>query len=231
MSHELRTPLNAIIGFSQIWMEELFGEIKNPKYKEYAKDINTAGTHLLLLIGDILDIAKVDSGELDLFEREIHVGQLLASSVDLVHESARNKQIVPQITVEPDDLALFADERLLRQTLVNLLGNSVKFTPEGGSICLAANINAQNQIELTVSDTGCGMNASEVQQVTEPFVQGQQDPDLARDGVGLGLPLALRFIELHQGKMDIQSGPELGTRVIIQLPNSRRVYPDGSSQA
>lgn len=223
MSHELRTPLNAIIGFSQIWMDEIFGPIKNDKYKTYAADINSAGKHLLSLIGDILDVAKVESGETTVSNKTVNLRQLVDSSLLLIREQVRKKGIAVDVEIEPDELALNGDPRLIRQVLVNILNNAAKFTSQGGRITVIASRTPTDETEIVIKDNGCGMPATHLDRVMEPFVQAEQKPDVSQEGTGLGLPLARQIMELHQGSLELESEEEIGTQITLLFPAVRTV--------
>ena len=221
MSHELRTPLNAIIGFSEIIQKEMFGPIGSGRYKEYAVDIYESGTHLLNLINDILDVSKAEAGKIELQESQVLVKDLIDASLRLIMPRAREAG-VSLIEPETDRLPpLRADERRLKQVLINLLSNAVKFTPSGGRVTLEAAVNADRGLTIRVIDTGIGMEAADIPKALEPF--GQVDSRLSRkyEGTGLGLPLSKALVELHGGKLDIQSEPGVGTTVSVVLPAAR----------
>ena len=223
MSHELRTPLNAIIGFSQIWVEEMFGEIKNQKYKEYAIDINQASTHLLTLISDILDVSKLEAGEMELNATEIDVRELVEKGTVLVADSVSHKTIDLSVTIEPPVAHFVADPRLLRQILHNILHNAVKFSHPGGKVEINATQGSDGALILAVVDYGCGIEALDIKRVLEPFNQTRDRPDLTHDGAGLGLPISKRFVELHGGTLALESIVDQKTVVTVSLP--RRPAP------
>ncbi|MFQ5784121.1 MAG: ATP-binding protein [Alphaproteobacteria bacterium] len=221
VSHELRTPLNAIIGFSEIIMGEMFGPIGSQQYKDYVKDIHDSGSHLYSVINDILDVSKVEAGELELIEENVDVADAIARSVRMINERAASSKVT--ITVEvPEDLPkLLGDERKLKQILLNLLSNAVKFTPEGGTVTATAGVDADGGLRITVSDTGIGIAEKDIGEVMRPF--GQVDSTLARryEGTGLGLPLTKALVELHDGTLDLNSEIDRGTTVIVRLPRER----------
>lgn len=219
MSHELRTPLNAIIGFSQIWVEEMFGEIKNQKYKEYAIDINRASTHLLSLISDILDVSKLEAGEMELDEAKVDIKELITKCQSYMSEDISEKSIDLSITMSPDVIQVTADPRLLQQTLVHLLQNAVKFSDEFGKIELTAIKDPAGALEIKIIDYGCGIAAADIKGILEPFNQTRDRPDLTHDGTGLGLPLAKRFVELHGGTLVLESIEGQKTTVTARLPS------------
>lgn len=221
MSHELRTPLNAIIGFSQIMIGGLLGRIHNPKYEEYLKDILASSLHLLDVIGDILDITRVEAGEMELHEQVFTVNALIDASLRLT--SARAEQQGQTIEIDiPDSLpSITADNRMLRQALMNLVSNSIKFTPEGGRIVLSAQLTKDGAMEISVHDTGKGIASDDLDRIVEPFAQGRSSSDIAHEGTGLGLSISKRMLDAHGGDLRVES--ELGkwTRVTIILPPDR----------
>ncbi len=228
MSHELRTPLNAIIGFSEIIKSEAFGPAGNPTYKEYAKDINESGAHLLELINDILDLSKVEAGSMELSESDVSLNDVVPAVHVLVKERAQQAQVGLEFPMAPNLPTLRADERKLKQILVNLLSNAIKFTEAGGQVSLSVE-NSQAGVVLKVTDTGIGIPAHAIGKALEPF--GQVDNQLSRrfEGSGLGLPLAKSFTELHGGKLLIKSEVNHGTTVSVRLPAARTVGATGTA--
>jgi len=227
MSHELRTPLNAIMGFSDILQTESFGPVGNARYKEYAHSIHSSGGHLLGLINDILDLARLDSGQLALDRRPVELGSLVDECVDAVALVARKQEVVLRREIE--DVLLFADGRRLRQMLLNLLSNAIKFTPKGGEVSICAALSADG-FEIVVRDTGIGMEAEHIPKALERF--GQVDSSLSRryEGTGLGLPLTKALAELHGGTLSIASRPGAGTAVTVRFP-ADAVVPGRIEQA
>jgi len=222
MSHELRTPLNAILGFSELLENELFGPIGDPRYLEFARDIHRSGSHLLEIIGNILDLAKVEAGQFRLDEQEFDLVDAIRGSERLIAESARRKDIALRIEAPPGGVLLKADLTRLRQILLNLLSNAVKFTPEGGRVALVC-ARAGDELALRIVDSGIGIDPTEIARVMQPF--HQVDSSLARryDGAGLGLPLTQSLVDLHGGTMHIDSEPGAGTTVTVLLPGWRIV--------
>jgi signal transduction histidine kinase len=218
MSHELRTPLNAIIGFSEIMLHELHGNLGNERYTDYARDIHQSGRHLLEIINDILDIAKVEAGKLELRNNAIRVDELFASCSRLMGERATSAGV--DLIVEPphDVPVLFADDTRLRQVLLNLLSNAIKFTPNGGQVAMRACLADDGRVELQVADNGIGMTEQEISIAMQPFTQ--IDNSLARrfEGTGLGLPLTKALVELHDGELKLCSERGVGTTASIILP-------------
>ena len=223
VSHELRTPLNAIIGFSQIMATGVFGSLGNPKYQDYAKDIQSSGQHLLSVINDILDISRAEADRLELRESEIDMAGAIAASLKSVRTSADVGAVILDVQC-PDDLpVLRADDVRIRQILINLLSNAVKFTERGGSVTTVARLETTGAMVLEVADTGIGMSEDQVAVALAPF--GQVDSSLARKygGTGLGLPLSRRLAELHGGTLDISSSSRVGTTVRVRFPAARVV--------
>jgi len=218
MSHELRTPLNAIIGFSEIMHRELHGTLGNDRYNDYARDIHQSGRHLLEIINDILDIAKVEAGKLELRHNAIRVDELFASCSRLMGERAASAGV--SLVVEPPGEIpdLHADDTRLRQILLNLLSNAIKFTPSGGTVMLRASVAEDGKFELHVSDTGIGMSEQEIRLAMQPFTQIDNSLSRRFEGTGLGLPLTKALVELHSGELKLQSERGVGTTARIVLP-------------
>ena len=222
MSHELRTPLNAIIGFAEVMHMELLGPIGNQQYRGYVGDIHDSARHLLGLINDILDVAKIEAGRVELSEATIQVKSLFDAVARLIRERSVRAEVRLEMAVQPDLPPLLADERKLKQILINLLSNAVKFTPAGGAIRMAALRDPTGgDLVITVADTGIGIAAADIHRVMEPF--GQVDNPINRKfrGTGLGLPLTRGLVELHGGSFDLESAPGVGTTVTIRLPAQR----------
>jgi signal transduction histidine kinase len=220
MSHELRTPLNAIIGFSDMIGRELIGPVGNARYVEYAVDINGSAQHLLSIINDILDFSKVEAGEMQLQEDTVNVSEVISFCLRLVQHRAAQGDIKLHSSIANGVQVIRADERKIKQALLNLLSNSVKFTPAGGSVSVAAALR-DGTLAIAVTDTGIGMSPDQLAHALEPF--GQVDNSLARshDGTGLGLPLARALAELHGGILAVESEEGKGTTVTIILPAQR----------
>ena len=220
MSHELRTPLNAIIGFSQMMDSGYFGNL-NDKQKERIHDINICGSHLLELINDILEFSKGEGGKLVLIEDDIIFSQIVGKVLRIIHQRAKTTD-VKIIDKTSEDLPLLrADERKLRQILLNLISNAIKFTPRGGSITISADINNHNQFVFSVADTGIGIPAEEIPKALSIF--GQVHSHLNSEGTGLGLPLCKMFAELHGGELLLESHVNQGTTVSVTLPSYRAI--------
>jgi signal transduction histidine kinase len=216
MSHELRTPLNAIIGFSEVLLEKMFGEM-NEKQEDYLKDIHSSGKHLLSLINDILDLAKVEAGRMELNLSKFDLPTAIDNALTLIRERAMRHSIALAAEVDPQLGELNADERKFKQILLNLLSNAVKFTPEGGSITVGAHL-AGDMIEVEVTDTGIGIAPEDQAAVFEEFKQVGTDYTRKAEGTGLGLALTRRLVELHGGTMGLKSEPGKGSTFTFTLP-------------
>jgi two-component system, cell cycle sensor histidine kinase PleC len=219
ISHELRTPLNAIIGFSEIIKDETLGVIANQQYKDYANDINNSGNHLLSLINDILDYSKAAAEKLTVDSIELDVSKILSTSLRLVAPRAEEAKIHLVEDVSKESLILIADPKRLKQAVLNLLSNSVKFTPEGGTVTLSAAIDHQtNTLNITVRDTGIGIADKDISKAMSTF--GQVDNTLSRkyEGTGLGLPLTKKLVELMKGTFSIKSELGFGTSITLSFP-------------
>ncbi len=221
MSHELRTPLNAIIGFSQVIRDQTFGTNRSEKYVEYARDINCSGQHLLGVINDILDLAKIEFGKATLYEETFPLDDLVQGCLRLIQDRAVQNGL--ELTYDAPRIPpiLRADERKLKQILINLLSNAVKFTPAGGRIWVTVEEETDGGLALTVADNGIGIAPEDIERALAPF--SQVDSSLARkyDGTGLGLPLSKALAELHGGSLQLASQLGSGTRVTVRLPAER----------
>jgi two-component system, NtrC family, sensor kinase len=218
MSHELRTPLNAVIGFSEVLLQRMFGEL-NAKQDEYLKDIYASGQHLLSLINDILDLSKIEAGRMELAPAPFHLPTALENAVTLVKERAGRHGIALQLDLDPQLGELVGDERKIKQVLLNLLSNAVKFTPEGGRISLKAAL-TDGSVEIAVTDTGIGIAPEDQAAIFEEFRQVGSDETRKQEGTGLGLTLAKKFVELHGGRIWVESEPGRGSRFTFTLPVS-----------
>ena len=216
MSHELRTPLNAIIGFSEVLQERLFGEL-NEKQAEYTTDILTSGQHLLSLINEILDLSKVEAGRMELELASFDLPLAIDNARTFVRERAVKHGITLDVDVDDRLGEYVGDERKIKQILLNLLSNAVKFTPEGGRISISAN-KTESGAEISVSDTGIGIPPAEQPTIFEEFRQVGGDYVHKKEGTGLGLTLAKKFVELHGGKIWVESEMGKGSTFIFTLP-------------
>lgn len=221
MSHELRTPLNAIIGFSEIIKEELLGPLDNPSYKEYVTDIHSSGDHLLNLINEILDLSRIEAGRYELNEEAIQLIDIVEDCNTLMQLRAKNKDINVTITSESNMPRLWADERAIRQIILNLMSNSVKFTPQGGEINIFVGWTAGGGQYVSVVDNGPGIPEEEIPIVLSQFGQGSIAIKGAEQGTGLGLPICQALVNMHGGTFDLKSKLRAGTRVTVCLPRTR----------
>jgi signal transduction histidine kinase/HAMP domain-containing protein len=218
MSHELRTPLNAIIGFSEVMGAEIFGKLGSDAYVEYAKDIQACGTHLLAIINSVLDLSKSEAGKLELACECVDLGSIIDSAATMVRDQCARAGLELYAWQPIEPIQVWGDPAKLRQVLLNLLSNAMKFTPAGGSITVRTELRTDDLVSIEVADSGIGMAPEDVPTALAAF--GQIDTRVARryDGTGLGLPLSKAIIELHGGLIAIDSAPGLGTKVKIILP-------------
>ena len=221
MSHELRTPLNAIIGFSEILRTEAFGLLGHDNYKEYSSDIHSAGLHLLKVINDVLDVAKIEAGRLELFEREINLKNLADSSIRMLAVRAVGAEILLKEEISAELPTVFADETRLKQILVNLLSNAVKFTPAGGKVTVKAHETADGCVAIQVIDTGIGIAEKDLKNVLSRFGQVQATYAKTNEGTGLGLTLVQLIVDLHDAKFEIESREGEGTTCTVTFPSHR----------
>mgnify|MGYP003670690090 CR=1 FL=1 len=220
MSHELRTPLNAVIGFSQMLNQEHYGSLGHPKYLEYAQDIEMSSQHLLQIINDILDIVKIEAGRFDMHDHRIDPELIAEQAVAITRPLAAEKNIDLRMSCPPSPPAVVGDQRLLRQVLINLLSNAVKFTPEKGSVLLKVTLEEgqPDWLRFEVRDDGEGIPESEINRVQQPFEQIESALARKNGGIGLGLPISKKIVELHGGLMKLQSQAGQGTRAKVRLP-------------
>ena len=221
MSHELRTPLNAVIGFSEIIAEQLLGPVSQKSYVEYAGDINRSGRHLLQLINDILDIARIEVGRVNLQEEMMDMESAVSAAFAMVHDRAEHESLTLISTLPHDLPRLWADSRCIKQVLVNLLGNAVKFTGKGGSVIVGGMVTQSGDMEISVTDTGIGIAAEHLSKVMAPFAQADSGMARRYEGSGLGLPLSRQFMELHDGSLRLDSTLGVGTVVTLTIPQKR----------
>jgi two-component system cell cycle sensor histidine kinase PleC len=233
MSHELRTPLNAVIGFADIIQSEMFGSDKAAwgRYKDYAQDIGTSGRFLLDVINDILDLTKASAGKAELREDRMSLTSLLVSVERFFRERAREAGLALEMQLPGRDIELWADETKLKQVLLNLMSNAVKFTAPGGRVSASIALRADGRLELTIADSGIGIAEADLDRVFEPFTQVDNSLSRRHAGTGLGLPLAKSFVELHGGTIEIASRPGVGTTVTVLLPSVRVQLADEIREA
>lgn len=219
MSHDLRTPLNAIIGFSEIMKQEMYGAIGDEKYKEYVKDINQSSEYLLSLINDILDYSAIEANkrnlEKEIFDPILMIEDCIRSLKPLIDA----KSIVTDVALPPDFPNIYADQRSMMQIFINLISNSIKFTPDGGSITIHGHATI-NEIQLSVTDTGEGIDKSNIENILDPFTRVENHPHLSQEGSGLGLAIVNSLVKLHDGTLSIDSEFGIGTTVNVKLPRT-----------
>ncbi|HEY7688383.1 MAG TPA: PAS domain-containing protein [Dongiaceae bacterium] len=225
MSHELRTPLNAIIGFSEIVLGEVFGPVGNAKYHGYVADIQRSGSHLLELINDILDLSKAEAGLMELNEEGMDVAQMISTTLGMVQLRAEEAGVSLSSDIAAGLPEVIADARKIRQSLLNLTSNAVKFTPQGGQVTVRAHMDGES-LCIVVEDTGIGIAAGDIPKALAPF--GQIDSALSRRhaGTGLGLPLTKRLVEAHGARLHLRSEVGVGTVATIEFPPARLSRPD-----
>lgn len=219
MSHELRTPLNAVIGFSEVMQGEMYGPMGNERYRGYARMIHEAGAHLLELINDVLDMSKIEAGKFEIERRRIDMRSVLRDCVTLMHDRADEASVALIVNTPNSPLWINADRRALKQILLNLISNGVKFTPAGGEVRISATLETGRCV-LSVRDTGVGIPAEAIERLGNPFVQLRADAAHSHQGTGLGLALVRALTEMHEGTMHIESREGAGTTVTIELPQA-----------
>ncbi|HTC04945.1 MAG TPA: ATP-binding protein [Xanthobacteraceae bacterium] len=223
ISHEIRTPLNAMTGFAEVMMAERFGPIGNERYRDYLKDIHGAGAHLVSLLNDLLDLSKVETGKLDLSFGNVGVNDLTQQCVGIMQPQANRARIIIRTSLTPALPQVVADERSLRQIVLNLLANSIKFTGPGGQVIVSTAVSDSSEVVLRVRDTGVGMSEKDIEAALEPFRQVATSGSWGSGGTGLGLPLTKALAEANRANFNIKSAPNAGTLVEIAFPPSRVV--------
>jgi signal transduction histidine kinase len=223
ISHEIRTPLNAMTGFAEVMMAERFGPIGNERYREYLKDIHGAGAHLVSLLNDLLDLSKVETGKLDLSFGNVGVNDLTQQCVGIMQPKANRARIIIRTSLTPALPQVVADERSLRQIVLNLLANSIKFTGPGGQVIVSTAVSDSSEVVLRVRDTGVGMSEKDIEAALEPFRQVATSGSWGSGGTGLALPLTKALAEANRANFHIKSAPNAGTLVEIAFPPSRVV--------
>jgi signal transduction histidine kinase len=234
MSHELRTPLNAIIGFSDTMMLEVFGPLSD-RYKSYAGDIFHSGEHLLSLINDVLDLSRLDAGQGELHEEAFDMGELVDESLRMVVGQAQKAQITLVTGIDAARPWVRADKRRIKQILINLVSNALKFTPAGGQVRVDCRLLADGplagSLALAVTDSGIGISAENIPKVLERFGQVDSPQQRKHTGTGLGLPLSRQLAQLHGGELTLESTVDVGTTVTVTLPASRVIARDAATVA
>jgi signal transduction histidine kinase len=225
MSHELRTPLNAIMGFSEVMKDQHLGPVHNPRYLGYAADIHASGRYLLGIINDILDLSKIEAGKMSLEQaEEFPLRQALEGSLAICGPLGEKFGIRVNCELPPQEVRLTAVERMIRQIMINLVGNAIKFTPAGGFVDVAGAEMPCGGYAITVRDSGIGMSKTDIVKAMTPFGQVENKMTATHGGTGLGLPLAKAMLELHDGSLEIESEPGRGTMVVLKFPASRMNY-------
>ncbi len=221
ISHEIRTPLNAIIGFSEVMMDERFGPVGNERYRQYLKDIHASGGHLVSLLNDLLDLSKIEAGKLDLTFSRVDLTALLQQCVAIMQPQANRERIIIRTSLSPTLPAVVVDERSIRQIVLNLLSNSIKFTGAGGQVIVSTALTERGEAVLRVRDTGIGMSEKEIETALEPFRQLATSTRWGSGGTGLGLPLTKALVEANRATFAIKSAVNAGTLVEITFPATR----------
>jgi PAS domain S-box-containing protein len=221
VSHEIRTPLNAIIGFSEMMVEERFGPIGSPRYLEYAHDIGNSGKHVLDIVNDLLDISKIEAGQVSMEFVSVSLNDHLAESVSLLQPMANSQRVIIRTSLSASVPDVVADQRSIKQIALNLLSNAIRYTPSGGQIVVSTSYEPSGNVMIRIRDTGIGMNRKELEQAMKPFGQVGPGPRQRGDGTGLGLPLTKAMVEANRAQFEIVSAPGEGTLVSISFPPQR----------
>jgi signal transduction histidine kinase len=221
ISHEIRTPLNAIIGFSEVMMHERFGPIGNERYRQYLKDIHASGGHLVSLLNDLLDLSKIEAGKLELNFADVDLNELTQQSVALMQPQASRERIIIRTSLGETLPSVMADARSVRQILLNLLSNSIKFTGVGGQVIVSTARSDDGEVVLRVRDTGVGMSEQDIAVALEPFRQLATSAREGSGGTGLGLPLTKALAEANRARFKIKSAVNTGTLVEVAFPGAR----------
>jgi len=221
VSHEIRTPLNAIIGFSDVMISEKFGPIDNDRYREYLRDINRSGTHVLELVNDLLDLSKIEAGKLELSFEAVELNQVVAETVALLQPQANSNRIIIRTSLSRAVPKVVADTRSIRQIILNLVSNAIKFSPPNSQVIVSTIYENNGEVAMRVRDTGHGMSKTEIEEALKPFHQLHHVSERAGEGTGLGLPLTKALVEANRALFDIESEPGQGTIAHVQFPTQR----------
>lgn len=221
VSHEIRTPLNAIIGFSDMMASEHFGPVGHPRYIEYAGDIGRSGRHVLDIVNDLLDISKIEAGEMELDFGAVEINDAVSEAVSLVQPQANSQRVIIRTSLSAAVPNVVADGRSIKQIALNILANAIRFTPSGGQIVVSTSYEANGSVMLRIRDTGVGMTRGELDQAMKPFRQVTTGARKRGDGTGLGLPLTKAMAEANRAHFSITSAPNEGTLVEISFPSQR----------
>src|SRR5579863_2497098 len=227
MSHELRTPLNAIIGFSEMMLREVLGSLGNEQYRSYVGDIHASGTHLLQIINDILDLSKAEAGKIELADDVFDLRDIMRSVGQLTLARIEKAELTQEVDLAPGLPPIRGDERKTKQVLLNLITNSIKFTPVGGRITVTGRYDPEDGLAVTVTDTGIGIPEGDLERVHKPFEQVDSSFSRQHQGTGLGLPLVKAIMEMHGGRLRLKSTLGSGTAVTVVFPPERAVLDPG----
>jgi signal transduction histidine kinase len=227
MSHELRTPLNAVIGFADVMRSGTYGEIGNERYKRYLEDITFSGNHLLGMINDLLDISTIDVGMLKIHQDNVDLDEVVEGVTSLMRIHADNAKVELRLDHQARRVTLIADERRLRQILVNLLGNAIKFTSPEGQVAMTTRMDREEGLKISVSDTGIGISQEDIASIFAPFHQVDHGNSRRYDGAGLGLTIAKSLSELMGGRLEVESELGKGTIVTLSFPAAQCVFKSG----
>ena len=221
VSHEIRTPLNAIIGFSEVMMSERFGPISNERYRDYLRDINISGAHLVSLINDLLDLSKIEAGKYELTFSSVAINAAIQECVAIMQPQANRERIIIRTSLPPDVPSVVADPRSMRQILLNLVSNAIKFTRAGGQVIVSSALETNGEVTVRIRDTGIGMSEKDIEVALKPFRQVAAAREDRDQGTGLGLPLTKAMIEANRATLTIDSTPDQGTLIKITFPTTR----------
>ncbi len=221
VSHEIRTPLNAIIGFSELMLDEKFGPVANDRYRDYLRDINRSGNHVLDLVNDLLDISKIEAGQQEMAYEAVSLNETLAETVAMMQPQANRERVIIRSSFASKLPDVVADLRSVRQIALNILSNAVRYTQAGGQVIVSTAYEAAGEVVLRVRDTGIGMTSAEIEQALKPFKQINSLKRTRGDGTGLGLPLTKAMVEANRAKFSIHSTPGEGTLVEVAFPSTR----------
>jgi PAS domain S-box-containing protein len=221
ISHELRTPLNSIIGFAEIIKNEMLGPVENRQYWEYAKDIHEGGCNLLKIINEILDLSRIEVGERQLRDDVVDVKDVIEAALNFLAPRFERGQLTIKNRLENHNVLIIGEEQAFKQIMLNILSNAMNFTPEGGRVTISAELDGKDQLRISITDTGIGMDKADIEKAITPFGQLEAGFDKTRGGAGLGLTIVNALVGLHKGKLDIVSQKNVGTTVSVILPAQR----------
>ena len=232
VSHEIRTPMNGILGFTDVMLKEQFGSVGNDRYRDYLRDIHASGEHVVGLVNDLVDLARIEAGRFEMAFGPVSLNELVSSCVTLLQPQAAREQIVVRTSFSADLRTLLVDERSMRQAALNILANAIRFTEAGGQVIVSTTIAERGEVALRVRDTGIGMSSDEVEAALEPFRQVTVSSPRRGGGTGLGLPLTKALVEANHGRFRITSRKDEGTLVeMLPSPPGKRRVPEPASRA